>query len=400
MTVTHPIEETPVTGTVVAAYPNRWQVFVGADSHSIPSGATALLETTLRGAVKKAYQADVLVGDAVTLDEVNWESGTARISGVLDRTNHLSRPKIANIHQVLVVQSLVQPALDLTHLDRLLTHVALAGLPAVLVFTKADLVTEPELIATVRNVYGHQLGYTLACISKEPCSLADSLSVVQEWLAGKRTVLAGESGVGKSTLLNRLNPQLALQVGEVSARAARGQHTTRHVQLVNVAESTQEPAWVADTPGFSQLSFEHIEAAAIERAFRDFDAHRAQCEYPNCLHPPVETSEDAKTEDVGIVARCGVRAAMEVGVIAQSRWDSYQRLVMEGLAGKEDRRQRSQKSEYGAKFLQKKGGIAHQRVRLDEHLRGDSRRKARQAVQPGMGSVREWTQELDDDDDH
>ncbi len=221
--------------------------------------------------------------------------------------------------------------------------------------------------------------------------------MVQGWLTDKRTVLAGESGVGKSTLLNRLNPQLALQVGEVSARAARGQHTTRHVQLVNVASDDSVPAWVADTPGFSQLSFEGTEAAAIERTFGEFGAHRQHCEYPNCLHPPIVEAEDTTP---ALMARCGVRSAVEAGLIEPSRWASYQRLVMEGEAGKDDRRQRSQKNEYGAKFLQKKGGVSHQRVRLDEHLRGDSRRKARQAVQPGMGTVHEWTQEADDDDDN
>jgi ribosome biogenesis GTPase len=355
------------------------------------------LETTLRGAIKKAQQADVLVGDGVQLDEVNWTAATARICGVLPRNTQLSRPKMANVDQVLVVQSLVQPALDFTHLDRLLTHVALAGLPAVLLFTKTDLVTDPELIATVKKMYGLQLGYSLACVSKEPCLLADSLTVVHGWLTDKRTVLAGESGVGKSTLLNRLNPQLALQVGEVSARAARGQHTTRHVQLVNVASDHDVPAWVADTPGFSQLSFEGTEAAAIERTFGEFDAHRKHCEYPNCLHPPLVEVEDTTAV---LIARCGVRSALETGLIEPSRWASYQRLVMEGEAGKDDRRQRSQKNEYGAKFLQKKGGVSHQRVRLDEHLRGDSRRKARQTVQPGMGTVHEWTQEADDDDDN
>ncbi|MDH4378629.1 MAG: ribosome small subunit-dependent GTPase A [Vampirovibrionales bacterium] len=389
------LPEEPVTGTVVAAYPNRWQVFVAATEPLNVTDGDVVFETTLRGAVKKAQQADVLVGDCVQLEEVDWNTSTARICGVLPRSTQLSRPKMANVDQVLVVQSLVQPALDFTHLDRLLTHVALAGLPAVLLFTKTDLVTDLDLITIVNQVYGHQLGYSLACVSKEPCPLADSLSVVHGWLAGKRTVLAGESGVGKSTLLNRLNPQLALQVGEVSARAARGQHTTRHVQLVNVSKDDDVPAWVADTPGFSQLSFEGTEAAAIERTFGEFDAHRAQCEYPNCLHPPLVESEEGV---VALTARCGVRDALEAGILAESRWASYQRLVMEGHAGKDDRRQRSQKSEYGAKFLQKKGGVSHQRVRLDEHLRGDSRRKARQAVQPGMGTVHEWTQEMDDDD--
>ncbi|MBY0403248.1 MAG: ribosome small subunit-dependent GTPase A, partial [Cyanobacteria bacterium] len=202
-----------------------------------------LYECFVKGILKKEG-IEILVGDAVVLDNLDPDSGQGRIVEVLERTNVLTRPKIANIHQAIIVHPLEEPAFSPAQLDRYLTHVELAGLDPIICISKCDLAKNQEQLEEIKDLYHAKLGYPILFTSVHH---PNSLAPLVEMTRGKVSVLAGLSGAGKSSLLNFLKPSLKLKTQEVSEKISRGQHTTRHVELIEIAEAT----YIADTPGFS-----------------------------------------------------------------------------------------------------------------------------------------------------
>jgi len=272
---------------VVKSYSNMYDVQVEDD----------ILTCRVRGKFKKTSTA-VMGGDQVEVTLT--EPGRGVIEEVLPRRSVLTRPPVANVDQAVVVFSCRQPAVSLRTLDRLLVCVEEAGLDVILCLNKVDLASREE-VESLRRIYAG-LGYPFVHCNASDGSGIDEL---KSHLEGRISVLAGESGVGKSTLINQLVRGANLATREVSRRAERGRHTTRNVELLRLDPS----GYVVDTPGFSYLELKMMEPGDLAYYFPEMRELSVECRFDDCLH---QQEPD-----------CAVKAAVEGGRIAQSRYDSY-----------------------------------------------------------------------------
>lgn len=270
-----------------------------------------LVQCRARGIFKKRGESP-LVGDRVGYSLTDNGEGTVERIG--PRDSELVRPPIANADLAVLVFSVVRPELSLTLLDKFLVHVEHARLNALLVFTKMDRIPDGEDgdriradVASARNLY-ESLGYDVLLTSAHE---GDGIEALREALAGHINVFAGQSGVGKSSLLNALVPGLSLETNEISDKLGRGKHTTRHVELVAMANG----GYVADTPGFSQLDFAELGIDQIGPCFREFRELSDGCKFRGCTH----THEPS----------CAVLEAKAEGRVAESRYDNYAAFMAE-----------------------------------------------------------------------
>lgn len=240
-----------------------------------------------------------LVGDLVQFDQTGLGEGV--ITFVQPRTTELKRPPIANVDQAVVVCSLKEPDFQQVALDRFLVHAEYEQLEIVICLTKKDLIESDQEIKRIQRIY-QQTGYPIVVTS---ILTKEGLDELKQRLIGKVSVFAGQSGVGKSSLLNDLLPEQKLETGTVSRKLGRGRHTTRQVELLPLPEGGQ----VADTPGFSQLSFHGVQAEQLKYLFPEFADPNQNCRYRGCLH---EQEPD-----------CVVREEVEAGNIANSRYRHY-----------------------------------------------------------------------------
>ncbi len=224
------------------------------------------------------------------------------IQKVLPRFNQLIRPSIANVDQAMVVTSLFRPDFSEILLDRQLMLIAYENIEPVIIITKCDLVEADDPVFEQVKIY-EKAGYTVLYTGKG----YESESILHQ-LAGKISVLTGQSGAGKSALINRLDSSFQLQTQETSKALNRGKHTTRHVELHQVGEG-----YLADTPGFSSLSFAHCDEHVCAYLFKEFAPYVGQCRFRNCLH--------VNEPD------CAIKNAVLSGEIAQSRLDNYQEII-------------------------------------------------------------------------
>ena len=235
-----------------------------------------------------------MVGDIVTIDPEN-----NIIVEIKERKNELQRPVVANIDFAFVVTSVKEPNLDLNLLDKLLTITYLRDIEPVICFTKTDLLNakEAEMIQNIKKYY-EMIGYKAV--------LNTELDKIKKIISNKTVVLAGQSGAGKSSLINNLDTSLELKTDQISMALGRGKHTTRHVELFQIGDG-----FVVDTPGFSCIDLKVLSKNQIKEAFLEFNDY--SCRFRDCMH----------NKEIG----CGVKEAVLKKRILESRYDNYLRFI-------------------------------------------------------------------------
>ncbi|TBL78339.1 ribosome small subunit-dependent GTPase A [Paenibacillus thalictri] len=292
---------------------------------SMDQGAVESIQCRARGIFKKKGITP-LVGDRVIYELT--ENGEGTVDEVLPRTSELIRPPVANVELVVLVFSIDEPALNLQLLDKFLVHAENAGLDTIICLTKSDLVEDntserqdevspsggelmlPDVVKLYENI-----GYQVVVTSSKQ---GEGIEAIFDRLAGSISVFAGQSGVGKSSLLNAMVPGLTLETNAISNKLGRGKHTTRHVELIRLHNG----GLVADTPGFSQLDFIEIEVEHLGSCFAEFASYAANCKFRGCLH--LHEPE------------CKVIEARDKGEIAPSRYEHY----LQFLGEMKDRKRR------------------------------------------------------------
>ena len=241
-----------------------------------------------------------LVGDDVEFSVLDEEEGTGNIDRILPRRNQLIRPAAANVDQAMVIFSITHPAPNLNLLDRFLVMMERQQVPVVICFNKMDLCGREQMDDFGKIYRG--AGYQVEFISTYD---KRGLDQVRARMQGKTTVFAGPSGVGKSSLTNELHPEAAMETSDISRKIERGRHTTRHSELFSVGEDT----YMMDTPGFSSMYVEDLEAEALKEYFPEFATFEENCKFLGCVHVGERV--------------CGVKEALEQGKISKSRYDNY-----------------------------------------------------------------------------
>lgn len=269
------------------------------------------IECTPRGVFRKTGQTP-LVGDMVLISIIDSSDMEGVIEEILPRENVLLRPNVANVQQCVVIVAAKRPKPDLLLLDRLLILADAQGMARVVCFNKTDLDREGEnenIISRYR-----QAGYKVLSTSVKTGQGIDKLG---EMLKDRISVFAGVSGVGKSSILNSLQPGLDLKVGEISPKLKRGRHTTRHAELLELSFG----GMVVDTPGFSSLNLSGLqdltglEDSQFSRFYPEFDDVSRGCKFIGCKH----INEP----------NCAVKRAVEKGEIAVFRYENYRKLLEE-----------------------------------------------------------------------
>lgn len=287
-----------ISGILLKGYSGFYYVF--ADGQ--------IWECSLRGRFRLSKQ-EFLPGDQVKILPGVGNKGT--IEEVEPRRNSLIRPTIANVDQAFLVFACKSPVPDLNLLDRLLVQVTAAKIKPIIVLNKIDLGThgDSDSFAADGLDFYQEIGYDLLKVSSKT---GQGIAQLQEHIKGKISVLAGPSGVGKSSLVNALSPGLELKTGEVSKKLKRGRHTTRHVELLVCGDGL-----LADTPGFSSLFLPPMKREELSAYFPEFQ-EVGDCRFADCLHQ--------KEPD------CAVKAALEAGQIKPSRYEHYCKFLEEVIA--------------------------------------------------------------------
>lgn len=265
--------------------------------------AGTLYECKARGNFRK-MNISPLTGDNVLIS-VN-ENSENRIEEILERKNSLIRPPVANIDRLFIVSSLVDPIVNTYNIDKLIAIAEYKNIEPIIVFTKIDLESN---FSNLCKIYINAGFKTIVCNNLN----GDGAQEVKELLKGKTSAFTGNTGVGKSSLLNAIDKNLALQTGETSKKLGRGRHTTRHCELFKV-----NGGYVADTPGFSSIDFEKCETILKDElfdCFREFRTFFGLCKFSTCSH----------TNEKG----CAICQAVKDGMISESRHNSYVQMYNE-----------------------------------------------------------------------
>lgn len=348
-----------VYGTVLRSHAGGYVVFARDQN------ATATYFCTARGRIKKEGMS-ILTGDRVELDEISPEQGTAVIAARLDRHSLLSRPPVANVDQVIIVQAVHQPEWSHLVCDRYIVHFHLE-LPVaqpVIAFNKCDLAS-PARLTALRSIY-EPLGYFVTFVSAKT---GEGLEKLVKVMSGKTSVMAGQSGVGKSSLLNALLPESNLATGVMENDFGVGRHTTTASQLYNLApieryfSIEQGESWVADTPGFNILELKHPAPAEVVWHFPEILELAHDCKFLNCLH----------------LVEQGCNVLQNIDKISEERFQSYCAMVADAQAEFKARKESSQKVETAVKSVGGRGN-AKQVPKLSGKYRNISRRREKQQV--------------------
>lgn len=272
-----------MVGRVIKLISNKWTVNVNGKA----------LDCSSIGKFRH-LKISPIVGDKVDVDIEN-----KIITNVYKRENELVRPPVANVDQAIILVSCKEPEFSSNLLDKMLVVIEYNNIKPIICFTKYDLLECTKKIDEIIKYY-QKIGYEVY-INKD-------LVNIKKILKGKVSVLTGQTGVGKSSLLNKLNNDLNLATSEISKALGRGKHTTRHVELLEV-----EGGLVVDTPGFSSLDFINMDKNDIKDNFVEFFENQDKCKYKDCVH----LKEDG----------CYVKELVKEGIIRQTRYENYKKFI-------------------------------------------------------------------------
>ena len=247
-----------------------------------------------------------LVGDNVEMEVLDEKDMEGNILDILPRRRALVRPAVANVDQAMIVFAIVKPAPNFNLLDRFLIRMERQNLPTIICFNKLDIASHEEKEA-LRKSYG-----TCGCQVLFISALKnEGLEQVWKFLAGKTTTVAGPSGVGKSSLINRLSPEANMETGEISLKIERGRHTTRHSEIIALGGET----YIVDTPGFTSLDISDISKEELGQYYPEFVQYEPYCRFSGCAH----INEPS----------CGIKDAVADGRISKVRYENYKVLYQE-----------------------------------------------------------------------
>lgn len=287
------MEKNGLTGVVIRATSGFYYVKSGAH----------IVACKLRGRMKQ-NRYSVCVGDRVVYTATGDAAGA--IEQILPRDSFLKRPEVANVNQAILTFAASHPRVDFGLLDRFLVLAELSEIPAVICINKIDM-ADPEELKPDLAIY-ERMGYPVLLVSAKT---GVGIAQLQRILYDKVSVFAGPSGVGKSSLLNAIEPGLSLTTGELSQKIGRGKHTTRVAELLVLSGG----GYVVDTPGFSFTEFIEMNPEDLRFQYREFRDVLADCHFSSCIHQKEP--------------QCAVKNAVTVGAIATSRYESYCELLQE-----------------------------------------------------------------------
>ena len=247
-----------------------------------------------------------LVGDNVEITVLNEEEKEGSVTSILPRRNSLIRPAVANVDQAFLIFAMENPKPNFLLLDRFLIMMEQQEIPVVICFNKKD-VGEKEEMEKLYEIYTG-CGYRVVLSSTYE---GEGMDEIHEILKGKTTVVAGPSGVGKSSITNCMQGEVQMETGEISKKLKRGKHTTRHSQVIPVEKNT----FLVDTPGFSSLYLTDMKEEKLRDYFPEFVMYEPQCRFQGCMH----------IHEPG----CAVKEALSEGEISQQRYDNYLALYEE-----------------------------------------------------------------------
>ena len=285
-----------MTGKIIKGIAGFYYVYV------VESG---IYECKAKGIFRKDRQKP-LVGDRVRIEVLDEKNREGNLVEIFPRKNELVRPAVANVDQAMVIFAADYPKPNFSLLDRFLITMEHQHVPVIICFNKTDLLRQEEIDGLYRHY--ESAGYAVRTISVRENR---GVEEIKELLWGRITVVAGPSGVGKSSLTNAIQQEICMETGAISHKLNRGRHTTRHSQMIAIGPNT----WFVDTPGFSSLFVPDMEKEELREYFPEFRSYEGQCRFQGCTH----------THEPG----CAVKNALDEGMTGRQRYAGYLELYEE-----------------------------------------------------------------------
>lgn len=318
-----------------------------------------IYECKVREVLKKQKE-KILVGDFVQCVQVDEKRHTGVIEKILPRKNFLTRPSVANVEQVVIVSSIKEPDLDFEQLNRYICFAKYHKIKTKLCFNKNDLSEDDSVIEKIFQIY-EPLGFEIVFTSAlEKLGIEDFIEI----LGSKTTVFAGNSGVGKSSLINSICPGLNIKTKEVSEKTSRGTHTTRHCEIIEIKHG-RNPIKIIDTPGFSNVRFDFLMPNQIDELFDEIKKYKSGCKFKDCLHIEAE----------------GCNVLENIDDIDLSRYQSYLSFVQEAKEFKEKIKMQGTKKE-----TSQKESLNKQVAKISTRKRQSARNTLRQNIYKDLDS--------------